>query len=321
MKRKLVIPAFLIAALAMFGGFAAAQESTTGSIEGTVMDTDGTALPGASATLSSVSGDRTIQTDMNGKFRFVYLTPGTFDITVQMDGFNTVERKGIELRLGAAIRLEITISRGVVETMEVVGETPVVNLVSSTTGANITSDMFTNVPVGRTVAGTLALAPGVVESGIDSSNPSIAGASGLENTYMVDGVNIGNTGYGSMGSYSIVFGALGTGVNFDYIQEVQIKTGGYEPEFGEALGGYVNLITKSGGNDLKGSTYMYYTPGAVEGEREDPEVATAAAKTTEYHSFDIGAEMGGPLSKDKAFVYGAFNPTWTKRKRITNPAI
>ena len=77
----------------------------------------------------------------------------------------------------------------------------------------------------------------------------MAGGSGLDNQYVVDGVNITNPGYGALGSYSIVFGSLGNGTPFDFVQEVQVKTGGYEAEFGQAIGGVVNVVTKSGTND------------------------------------------------------------------------
>ena len=89
------------------------------------------------------------------------------------------------------------------------------------------------------------------------ANPSIEGSSGLENQYVVDGVNITNGGYGALGSYSIVFGSLGNGTPFDFMQEVHLKTGGYEAEFGQGTGGVVNVITKSGSNIFRGSAFGY----------------------------------------------------------------
>ena len=85
-----------------------------------------------------------------------------------------------------------------------------------------------------------------------ASNPSMAGGSGLDNTYVVDGVNITNAGYGALGSYSIIFGSLGNGTPYDFMKEVQVKTGGYEAEFGQAIGGVVNVVTKSGTNQHPG---------------------------------------------------------------------
>jgi outer membrane receptor for ferrienterochelin and colicin len=274
-------------------------------------------------TLASAQCTKVAVSDNSGSFRFPFLTPGSYKLTATLQGFNSVERSGIDVRLNSRVRLEVVLSPGASETIDVIGTAPVVDLSTATTGATISSDLMKSVPVGRTFADTLALAPGVVDSGIDASNPSVGGASGLENAYVVDGVNIGNTGYGSAGSYSIVFGSLGTGVNFDYIEEVQVKTGGYEPEFGEALGGYINLVTKSGGNELKGSGFVYYQPEWAEGEREPFDLIANSQgvgsdnQSREIREADVGFDIGGPVAKDKAFFYGAFNPTYQNLNRRT----
>src|SRR2546430_478256 len=102
---------------------------------------------------------------------------------------------------------------------------------------------------------------GVSTSGsAGSANPSISGGSGLENQYVIDGVNVTNSGYGALGAYSIVFGSLGNATPFDFVKEVQVKTGGYEAEFGQATGGVVNVVTKSGSNDVRGSLFGYTPP-------------------------------------------------------------
>ena len=85
----------------------------------------------------------------------------------------------------------------------------------------------------------------------------MSGSSGLDNLYVVDGVNVTNTGYGAVGSYSIIFGSLGNATPFDFVKEVQVKTGGYEAEFGQSMGGVVNVVTKSGSNQLRGSVFGY----------------------------------------------------------------
>ena len=98
-----------------------------------------------------------------------------------------------------------------------------------------------------------------------AANPSISGGSGLDNQYVIDGVNVTNQGYGALGSYSIIFGSLGNATPFDFVQEVQVKTGGYEAEFGQATGGVVNVITKSGSNDVHGSVFGYARPRRARG--------------------------------------------------------
>ncbi len=302
---------------------ARAQETTTGTLEGTVVDKQGAALPGVTVTLSSLQGPKTAVTDANGGFRFPQLSPGTYGLKAILSGFNTVERQSLDVRLGSRVRIEVVLTPGVTETIEVIGTAPVVDLSTTTIGATLSAELISSVPVGRNFSSTLSLVPGVVVGGIpgaEDSNPSINGASGLENTYMVDGVNIGNTGFGSAGSFSYVFGTLGTGVNFDYIKEIQVKTGGYEPEFGEALGGYVNLVTKTGGNQVTGSLFTYYQSENLEGGRATTDRANANFDAVSFESTDFGFEAGGPIVQDKAFWFVAFDPTFTTRTRRTPQA-
>jgi hypothetical protein len=234
MKTRLILSfSVLVLSLVALHSTATAQEATSGTIEGTVTDASGVALPGVTVTLVSSQGPKTRTTGADGRFVFAQLQAGTYSVKALLQGFNTVERNDVEVRLGSRLRVDVVMTAGVTEKIEVIGEAPVVDLSTTTTGATFSAEMMKSIPIGRSFSSTLALAPGVVSSGIPgsgSSNPSIGGASGLENVYVIDGVNINNAGYGSAGSYSIVFGSLGTGVNFDYIKEVQVKTGGYEPE-------------------------------------------------------------------------------------------
>ena len=111
----------------------------------------------------------------------------------------------------------------------------------------------------------MAMAPGVSDSvGAGAANPSINGASGLENEYIINGADTTDPGFGGFGTYSRVYGPLGNGINFDFVQEVQVQTGGFEAQYGEALGGVVNVVTKSGTNDFHGDVYGYFQPQQFE---------------------------------------------------------
>jgi hypothetical protein len=321
MKCRILLSGLLVLVMACWIGLARGQEPTTGAIDGLATDPDGRPLAGVTVTITSDQGARTATSDADGRFRFPYLTPGVYGLTAALHGYTTAERQNIAVQLLARVRVEVVLTPGVSERIEVVSSTPTVDLSSTTTGATISSALMSSIPLGRGFANTLALAPGVVESGIDASNPSIAGSSGLENTYMVDGMSIGNTGYGSAGSYSIVYGSLGTGVNYDYIQEVQVKTGGYEPEYGEALGGFINLITKSGTNALSGSVFTYQQLSGLEAERVTTDRERATYDPIGFQSQDYGFEVGGPIVKDQAFWFAAFDPTFTTRTRRTAEAI
>ena len=116
----------------------------------------------------------------------------------------------------------------------------------------------------------MAMAPGVSDSvGAGAANPSINGASGLENEYIINGANTTDPGFGGFGTYSRAYGPLGNGINFDFVQEVQVQTGGFEAQYGQALGGIINVVTKSGTNQYHGDVYGYFQPQQFEAHRTD----------------------------------------------------
>jgi hypothetical protein len=198
-----------------------------------------------------------------------------------------------------------------------------VDRTTTTAGAVISSETLTSVPVGRRMTDALYLAPGVSSGGeVGQANPSVAGGSGLENQYIVDGVNITNTGYGAIGSYSIVFGSLGSGVTFDFVKEIQVKTAGYEAEYGQSTGGVVNVVTKSGSNNFTGSLFGYLRPDALEGEWTQldlPNLTQIAANRTATKVNDVGFEIGGPIVRNRVFFFAAANPQWETETFIGLP--
>jgi len=295
----------------------AAQEATTGSISGQVQDEQGLPLPGATVTVVTGQGAQTFVSDAQGRFIAPFIPPGTYAVRVELSGFKPLEQRSVEVRLGQ--RADLTFKMhvgGLTETVEVTGSRAVVDTTSTTVGANVDADMLARIPVQRRLSDTLYLAPGVSSGGgTGRANPSVSGASGLENQYMVDGVNITNPGYGALGSYSIVLGSLGTGVTFDFIQEVQVKTGGYEAQYGQATGGVVSVVTKSGSNQLRGAAFGYAQPSALQNTFTPVTLAptrSEAVNTTETQQSDFGVQIGGPVMKDKIFYFAAIDPQWDR---------
>jgi hypothetical protein len=300
-------------------GVVAAQETTTGSIAGTVIDAQGSPVPGATVTVTSAQGSKTLVTDGSGRFFAPFLTPGVYSVKVELAGFSAVEQKNIQVRLGQRVTLADLALKvgGVEEVVEVVGSAPVVDITSTTAGGTLDSEQLKHLPVGRNFTQTLYLVPGVSDSsGVGNANPSIGGASGLENSYIVDGVNITNQGFGGVGVYSIVFGSLGTGVTTDFIKETQVKTAGFEAEYGQATGGVVNVITKSGSNDFNGSLFGYFQPDALEGDRRTVQTPNGTVNDMGAQNVDFGITAGGPIIRDKLFAFGAFNPQYQSLTRI-----
>jgi len=301
---------FVLAAV----GVAFAQE-TTGAIRGRVVDVQGGAMPGVTVTAEGAQGVKTAISDAEGRYNIPFLTPGTYTVRAELQGFKTVTQGGAVVGLGQTLEVPLKMEiGGITETVNVVGATTVVDVTSTTTGAVLDSDMLQRIPVGRRVSDTLYIAPGVSSSGsAGSANPSISGGSGLDNQYVVDGVNVTNQGYGALGSYSIVFGSLGNATPFDFIKEVQVKTGGYEAEFGQSTGGVINVVTKSGTNNLRGSLFGYSRPSGVEGKWTQYQSTNGTLQTTKTNLNDGGIEGGGPLIRNRAFFFGAIDPQWDTR--------
>jgi hypothetical protein len=292
-----------------------AQE-TTGAISGRVVDSQGLAVPGVTITATGTQGATTAVTDTEGRYRVPFLTPGTYTVRFELQGFRPIDRQNVVVRLGQTFDLGATLEPGgVAETVQVTAESPVVDTRSTTIGANLNADLFERTPVGRRLSDTLYLAPGVSSGGgTGSSNPAIGGGSGLENQYVIDGVNITNAGYGALGSYSIVFGSLGNGTPFDFIKEVQVKSGGYEAEYGQSTGGVVNVITRSGSNVLTGAGFAYARPNWGEGNWTqvilDNQTNEEGVNNQESSLSDAGVRIGGPIMHDRLFFFGAIDPQW-----------
>jgi hypothetical protein len=310
-SRIVALTAALVLALA---GHGLAQE-TTGAINGRIVDAQGLAVPGATVTLTGPQGAKTVTSDADGRYTAPLLVPGTYSVRAELQGFKAVEQKNVVVRLGQQIDLPLTMQvGGLSETVEVTASSPIVDTRSTTVGAVIDSNTLAQIPIGRRFSDALYVAPGVTSSGsAGKSNPSMGGGSGLDNQYVVDGVNITNQGYGALGSYSIVFGSLGNGTPYDFVQEVQVKTGGYEAEFGQAIGGVVNVVTKSGGNNLKGSVFGYSRPAAAEGNWKEFQSENGTVQTTGTDLSDVGVQIGGPVLRDRLFFFGAIDPSWERR--------
>jgi hypothetical protein len=301
---------FAVLGVLLSAALAGAQETTTGSIAGRVTDAQGLAVPGATVTVVTPQGPRTFTTDSEGAFFAPFLTPGMYEVKVELQGFRTLDRQNVDVRLGQRVELSLPLQVGpLTESVNVTGVSPIVDRSSTTTGAVLDSDMLQRIPVGRRFSETLYLAPGVSSGGqVGEANPSMSGGSGLENQYVVDGVNITNAGYGGLGSYSIVFGSLGNGVPSDFVKETQVKTGGYQAEFGQSTGGVVNVVTKSGTNSLQGSAFGYFRPESLESSYDQVTTVNGTVNVTETRASDAGVEAGGPVVPNRVFFFGAIDP-------------
>jgi hypothetical protein len=176
-----------------------------------------------------------------------------------------------------------------------------IDTTSNTSGTSVSSEQFSDFTTRRTVQSLYTIAPSVTSSGLrDQSgrdrDPSVAGSSGLENSYIFDGVNTTDPAWGNSG----------TNLPFEFVQEVDIKTGAYGAEYGLSTGGIFNVLTKSGGNELHGDVFAYFTTkGLVRATKFFPPTGSAP---NGFSEIDAGFDLGGAFKKDKLWFFGAFNP-------------
>jgi outer membrane receptor for ferrienterochelin and colicin len=319
-RTKLILLVILVLAVPLAG-----QDITKGSIAGVVKDASGAVVPGVTVQLTSPYGDRQTTTNQLGSYVFANLVVGSgYALQVQQPGFNIARVENVIVRINQRTTVDLILEVGsAAQTVEVVaGGIAAIDLNTTTVGATLSEDLYKNVAIGRNISSVISMAPGVSDGlGAGAANPSINGASGLENMYVVNGANVTDPGFGGFGTFSRVFGSLGNGVNFDFIQEVQVKSGGFEAQYGQALGGIVNVITKSGTNEIHGSVYSYFQPHALEAERPDANLVnqTQHTRIVGAGSYDFGFDLGGYLKKDKLFWYGGFNPQFIRDYRSAPP--
>jgi len=315
---KNVLRLFMILCFALAGTAVFAQGAlTTGSISGEVVDVNGGIVPGATVTLTTPTGERTATTNDSGHFEFANLDPGTtYKIKIAKDGFKASEVTSMIVLVGKSTNASITLQAGnISEVVTVTGGGEGIDHGSTATSSNLNDQLFSNIPVQRGVASLFYLAPGTTDSlGGGRDNPSISGGSALDNLYVADGVNITDSAFGGIGTFARSYGSLGTGINTSFIKEVQVKTAGFEPQYGQSQGGIVNIITQSGSNEYHGALYGFATPKAFEATRKQPDDAprrNTAGKLLHQESYDVGADLGGyvPGARNNLFFFGSFNPS------------
>lgn len=307
---------FVIACLSLAAAAVLGQDvQTKGKIGGTVTDATGAALPGAKVTVTGQTGERTETTNESGIFKVENLTPGTYTVRVEQSGFKSAVANNVTVNVGRESTLNLKLETGeITATVDVTATVGGIDQASTATGQNLNDQLFQNVPVQRGVSSLFYLSPGATDSingGRD--NPSIAGGSALDNLYVADGVNITNSAFGGVGTFSRSYGALGTGINTSFIKEVQVKTGGFEPQYGQSEGGIINIITQSGGNAYHGAIYGFARPSSFEATRRqaDDTRVNKQGKLLHEENYDVGADLGGyvPGLKNRLFFFGSFNPT------------
>ena len=294
-----------------------ADQSGTAVLTGTVVDIKEKKALGdvlVVATSPAQQGPQAVMTDAAGFYRIPNLPSGVYTLSYEKEGFAPYAHDGITLRADATIRINAIMQprdyQG--ERVEIVAKAPTVDVGSSSTGSNITSDFTRRIPVAppsvkggasRSFEAVAEVTPGAKS---DTYGLSVAGASSLENGYQVDGLSVSNPG----------FGTIGTGLSLEFLKEVNVISGGYLPEYGRTTGGVLNAITKTGSNEFHGSVFGFYTPGTLQAASTPVKSTVGSVSSTTPLSYvgDVGLDLGGPVLADRLWFYAGFDLSTTNYK-------
>ena len=283
-----------IAAIALLVASGASAQ-TGGRIEGTVVDSGGAPLPGVtlSATGPNLPGAITSVATADGSFRLLNLPPGVYTLSAALDGFNTIEQREIKVGIDRTVSLNLTMTSAFAGEVTVIGGSPMVDTTKATTGVSVSSETFEKLPLARDFYAVAQIATGAA---VDAAGTSFYGSTGAENQYVIEGLNSTS-------------GRLGTDaktLNFDFIQEVEVKTGGLPAEYGRLTGGLMNAITKSGGNNFEGNVFAFYDSGSENTTASDTPDTLAATASLDKQ-YDYGFSLGGALVQDRLWYFAAYD--------------
>ncbi|OGU26535.1 MAG: hypothetical protein A2X66_05290 [Ignavibacteria bacterium GWA2_54_16] len=274
-------------------------QSTTGNLEGWILDVNGTAVVGAEVTVTSPSlqGMRGISTDERGFFRLLGLPSGKYTVTVRHLSYLPATVKNVRVWLGKTTTVaEVRLQQTSVQMAEVVvsGARPLLDPSSATSGANLLRENFEVLPIDRNYRSLASILPHA-NSSYFGDEVNVAGATGLENKSFIDGTDVSDA----------LMGGGGTNLPYNFIREIEVKTGGYEAEYKSSLGGIINGITYSGGNEFSGQVFGFFTNNRFGGT---PRMAPSEPPQNAFMHYDFGMTLGGPIVRDQLWFFTALNP-------------
>ena len=297
---------------------AGAQERFSG-LTGTVTDDSGAVLPGVTVSITNKQTAKvfTAVSGSDGVYRVLDLEPGRYSVKFELAGFAASEVPDVNLLLGKTLTVDAGLKvGGVQEAVSVTAESPLIDTRSTTIAHNVTAEEFERIPKGRTFQ-NLAVSSPSVNTGEIEGGFQVNGASGAENAFTIDGVV----------TNSLVDGRSRQDAVFEYLQEVQVKTGGISAEYGGALGGVISAVTKSGGNAFHGEGHYYFQGDATSAAPVKRLVLNPADDITVRYiqdaeqplkTHDVGGSLGGPIVRNKLFFFGSWAPRYIRRSNLYN---
>jgi outer membrane receptor protein involved in Fe transport len=315
--RRLSLAVAAVLALCVPGW--AQSQATTGVIEGVVLDESGAPVPAAVVTLrhTATNFERVAHTDTDGRFRGLLLPLGPYRVSVSLAGFATAVREGISLAVGQTVNLTFALKVSTVqEEIVVTGDAPVIETTRAEGADRIDEASIKGLPNnGRNFLDFTLLTPGVsIVQGPDGAELTVNGQKGIHNNISVDGADFNNPFFGEQrGGQRPAFT-----FNLDAVKEVVVVAEGANAEFGRSNGGFVNVVTKSGTNQVHGSVHLYVKNDGFSSAPKRGD-GTSADKF-DFSQYQTGFTLGGPLQQDKVFYFLAFDYQDGSSTKQTDPS-
>ncbi|HYE14257.1 MAG TPA: TonB-dependent receptor [Pyrinomonadaceae bacterium] len=292
--------ALVLLLLAFVPATRAQTQITAGTVQGTIEDANGAVVPGATVEVKNVGTNltRTLTTDEGGRFVFLQLPPGRYTLTASKQGFATLAQEEFTVNVGQAATLDLVMKVSQIEERITVSAVQTVDTAATQTTTTIEERSVANLPVlGRKFEDLLTLTPNVsITQGPDGDEINFAGQRGVFNNISLDGGDYMNGFFGEQAGGQ----RAAIDIPLDAIKEFQVIATGATAEFGRTAGGVVNVITKSGTNQFHGSLFHFQRLEALTANTSD------GKPLTDFHREQFGGNVGGPLKKDKAFFFVAY---------------
>lgn len=275
------------------------SQSTTGTIQGTVSDSTGALVPGANVEIKNLDTNfsRTVTTDDGGRFVSVALPPGNYSVTITKQGFATSVAERVTLTVGQSLNFPVQMVVSGVQERVTITSTPTVDTVKTEASTTINEIAVNKTPIlGRKFEDLLTLTPGVsIVQGPDGDEINFSGQRGIFNNVSVDGGDYNNGFFGEqLGGQRAAID-----IPLDAVKEFQVVATGATAEFGRSAGGIINVISKSGTNEVHGSLFHFQRLEALTANTADNKPLQG------FHREQYGGTIGGPIKRDKAFVFFA----------------
>jgi hypothetical protein len=291
---------FLLFILISAPAASAQTQITSGVIQGTVMDEQGAVVPGANVEVKSLETNqvKTLTTDTSGRFVFLQMPPGRYTLTVTKTGFATLEQEAFPLTVGQALDLDLKMKVSQVEERVTVSVIPTIDTLKTEASTTLNERTVAQTPIlGRKFEDLLTLTPGVsITQGPDGDEINFSGQRGIFNNVSLDGGDYNNGFFGEQAGGQ----RAAIDITLEAVQEFQVVATGAPAEFGRSAGGIVNVISKSGTNEVHGSVFHFQRLEALSSHTSD------GKPLKDFRREQFGGTIGGPIKKDKMFFFFAF---------------